>query len=69
MTAKQCLITSAAVYERTGKRRETIRKLVKAGIFPAPIRETEHGPKFYIEAEVDQWIADRISAARDKAAA
>ena len=52
------------VQARTGLSRSTIRRWVKRRLFPRPIRlgECVLG---WIEAEVDQWIRERIAATRD----
>ena len=51
------------VQARTGLSRTTIRRWVKQGLFPPPIRLGER-VLGWIEAEVDQWIRDRIAASR-----
>lgn len=43
--------------------RQHITRLVEAGKFPKPVHLAE-ATVGYVEAEIDQWIADRI-AARD----
>ena len=51
------------VQARTGLSRSTIRRWVKRGLFPRPVRlgECVLG---WIEAEIDQWIRERIVASR-----
>lgn len=51
------------VQARTGLSRSTIRRWVKRGLFPQPIRLGEC-VLVWIEAEVEQWIRERIVASR-----
>ncbi len=51
------------VQARTGLSRSTIRRWVKRGLFPRPIRLGERVVG-WIEAEIDQWIRERIVASR-----
>lgn len=51
------------VQARTGLSRSTIRRWVRRGLFPQPIRLGER-VLGWIEAEVDQWMRERIAASR-----
>lgn len=57
------LLRMSEVKARTGLSRSTIRRWVKRGLFPPPIRLGERVVG-WIEAEVDQWIRERIVASR-----
>lgn len=59
------LIKRPEVRRRTTLSDSTLYRLMDAGDFPRPVRPNPNGRAVaWIEAEVDQWIADRIEAAR-----
>jgi len=62
-TNQQRFIRRPEVERRSGLKRERIRQLEKLGQFPRriPISPTCN---VWVEAEIDQWIADRIYASR-----
>lgn len=57
------ILRRRAVIEKTGLSRDTIRRFVRDGRFPAPVGL---GPNSigWVEDEVDQWVRDR-AAERD----
>lgn len=55
------LIRSDEVFRRTGYKRTSIMRFIKAGTFPAPIREG--GALLFSEAKVQEWIDSRIAGA------
>ena len=61
------LIRLAEVTARTGKTRSRIYEAMAAGEFPRPVKIGERAIAF-VEAEVEEWIASRISE-RDAASA
>ena len=67
----ETLLHPAEVEKRTSLSRTEIDRRVKDGSFPQPIRldgvkpAQRGGRKFYIESEVDGWIAAQISAWRE----
>lgn len=65
MDAKQlpALLRRTEVEARTGLTRSTLYSLVSQGNFPKPI-ELHGRSRAWIEAEVTEWIANRIRAAR-----
>ena len=52
------------VENRTGLARSTIYQYIKDGVFPKPV---QLGPRAvgWIEAEVSDWITERIKAVKD----
>lgn len=64
---KQILLKKAQVAARTSLSGTSIYDMSKAGKFPKSVKL---GSKrvCWVEAEVDQWIADQIAAARGVAA-
>jgi prophage regulatory protein len=54
------------VQARTGLARSTIYQHIKAGTFP---RSVPLGPRAvgWLESDVNNWIADRVQMARDRA--
>lgn len=55
------LINTKEVCERTSLSRTAIFKHREANNFPEPVQVSE-GRIAFVAAEIDQWIADRISA-------
>jgi prophage regulatory protein len=51
------------VRRRTGLSRSTIYELVAEGVLPAPVR-IGHRTSGWIEAEVDQFLRERIAESR-----
>ncbi|UHD44149.1 AlpA family phage regulatory protein [Aureimonas altamirensis] len=49
---------------RTGLSKTTIWRLYRAGKFPSPITLPDSRRSVFVESEIDQWIVDRIAAAR-----
>jgi prophage regulatory protein len=62
------LIKLPEVLRRTALGKTTIYTLIKSGEFPAQISLFGGKSVAFIESEVNQWISDRISAARGVAA-
>jgi prophage regulatory protein len=67
------VLRRSQVLARTGLSNTTLYELLKVGSFPKsfkllpptiPRRETKTEPVGWLESEVDQWIADRVRAAR-----
>jgi hypothetical protein len=60
-------LRAASVMERLDIRSlETLRQLVKSKRIPEPIRDTENGPRYWLEDEITSFIkaqADQRSAA------
>ena len=56
------LITKDEVGERTAINLHTLRRMVRQGQFPAPVKISPQRIAF-VESEVDGWIADRNSEA------
>jgi len=54
------LIRSDEVFRRTGYKRTSIMRFIKAGTFPAPVRNG--GALLFSEAQVQEWIDSRIAA-------
>lgn len=54
------LIRSDEVFRRTGYKRTSIMRFIKAGTFPAPTRAG--GVLLFSEAQVQEWIDCRIAA-------
>jgi len=57
------IIRLGQVRARTGLSRSTLYAYMRAGRFPAPITISERCVG-WVEAEIDQWIAERIAASR-----
>jgi len=57
------LIRCNEVVDRTGLSRATVYRLVRSGEFPSPIPLTR-STAAWIESEVQDWIDERIAAAR-----
>ena len=57
------LLKLPEVSRRVGLSKTPIYAAVKAGTFPAPVK-TGVRSVAWLEAEVDQWIAERIEARR-----
>lgn len=55
------LISINEVCDRTSLSRTTLWRMTRAGDFPAPITITGMR-KAFVAAEIDDWIASRISA-------
>ena len=53
------LMRLPAVLDRTGIKKALVYKLVKLGEFPKPIHVTPRCT-VWVEADVDQWINERI---------
>ena len=67
MQSQPRLLRLPVVLDKVGLGRSRLYELVKAGIFPAPIKISDRAVR-WPEDRVDHWIAERI-AASDKAAA
>lgn len=63
---KLTILDRAQVTKRTSLKRDSIDSLARAGKFPQPIRLASRRIG-WVEAEVEQWIADRIKASRQEA--
>jgi prophage regulatory protein len=61
------LIRRRAVESRTGYKKSQLYDLVKAGRFPAPVPLGGRAIA-WVEAEVDEWIDERIRARNAKRA-
>jgi prophage regulatory protein len=61
------LLRLPTVMERTGLKRSQVYALMSARAFPQPVKQSERCVA-WVEAEISEWIAERI-AARAKAAA
>ncbi|HVN45989.1 MAG TPA: AlpA family transcriptional regulator [Steroidobacteraceae bacterium] len=57
------LLRLKEVRQRTSLSSSSIYRLSKDGLFPKPIKLSERASA-WLEAEIDQWIAERISASR-----
>lgn len=57
------LIKLPEVMQRTGKKRSTVYANVKDGLMPAPIKIGEKAV-CWVESEIEDWIASRITASR-----
>jgi transposase/prophage regulatory protein len=55
------LIDLHEVCRRTGLGRETIRKLIMAGKFPAKIKDPDIRATRWAASQVEAWILDRIA--------
>src|SRR5438876_10456063 len=55
------IIRVAAGCERTGLSRTTVWRLERQGAFPAR-RRLSPGPVGWLESEVDEWLAPRLTA-------
>lgn len=62
--AKLTILDRAQVTQRTSLKKESINRMARAGEFPQPIRLGERRRVGWIEAEVEQWIAEQIAASR-----
>lgn len=63
------ILNKAQVAARTSLCGTTIYYMTTAGKFPRPIKLGKTSRVGWIEAEVNQWIADQIKASREKVAA
>jgi predicted DNA-binding transcriptional regulator AlpA len=54
------LIRSDEVFRRTGYKRTSIMRFIKAGTFPAPVRDG--GALLFSESTVQDWIDRRLMA-------
>lgn len=59
--AVQVLIRKAEVQRRTGLSNSTLYAAIAAGTFPRQVHMLKRSAA-WVEAEVDQWITDRISS-------
>ena len=66
---KLTILDRAQVTQRTSLKRESIIRMARAGEFPQPIKLGERRRIGWIEAEVEQWIAEQIKATRGMEAA
>jgi hypothetical protein len=58
-------LSAASVMERLDIRsRETLRQLVKKHRIPEPIRESENGPRFWLEDEITSFIRMQAETSR-----
>lgn len=62
---KHSFIRIRTVISRTGLPESTIAKLVNDNEFPSPVKLSKRAVGF-IEAEVDQWINDKIEVHKQK---
>lgn len=67
--AKLTILDRAQVTQRTSLKKESIIRMARAGEFPQPIKLGERRRIGWIEAEVEQWIAEQIKATRGMEAA
>ncbi|MCH9050729.1 MAG: AlpA family phage regulatory protein [Proteobacteria bacterium] len=58
----------AQVEERTGLSRWTIRRAVRDGTFPAPVRLSANSVG-WLESELERWAARRVAERDDRAKA
>lgn len=63
MTEPISILRVPQVAARTGLSRATIYRMQKLGTFPHCVRVTPNTAG-WLEAEVTQWLADRIAASR-----
>jgi prophage regulatory protein len=63
VSSKEKFLRLDDVRARTGLSRSTIYAYVKSERFPAPVPLSERCVA-WIESEIDNWIADRISSRR-----
>jgi prophage regulatory protein len=59
------LIRLPKVIQRTGYSRSSIYAKIALGEFPAPVNLGARAVA-WIEAEIDQWISDRVNASRSE---
>lgn len=59
------LLRLAETLRRTGLSRSSMYELIATNDFPSPVRINRRTVG-WPEHEIEQWIADRISASRDK---
>jgi prophage regulatory protein len=59
----QRFLSTAQVLERTALSRATIKRRIKAGTFPQPIR-LGHRTNVFVENEIDAWIDAKIVLGR-----
>lgn len=52
-----------AVMERVGLGRDSIYRKAKAGLFPRPIKISEHASG-WVESEIEEYLAKRIKLSR-----
>lgn len=62
----ETLLRLQAVMDRTGIKRSKIYNLIRDGGFPEPIKID--GCAVWPSSAIDQWIANRVAAWREKAA-
>ena len=62
------LLRMPAVRARSGLSGPTIYRLMREGSFPKPVR-IAHQAVAWVESDIDQWIEDKVAAARDRAPA
>jgi prophage regulatory protein len=62
----EVLLRLDAVMDRTGLKRSKLYGMIGEGTFPQPMKID--GCAVWPSSAVDQWIADRIAAWRDRAA-
>jgi prophage regulatory protein len=65
MTKRPTLLRIEQVFERVGFQRNKLYDLINEGAFPKPMKIGRLSA--WVEAEVDQWIADRIAERDAKA--
>ena len=53
------LLRRRQLREKTGNSDSTTDRLIKAGLFPKPVKITA-GTNGWVEEEIDGWIAERI---------
>ncbi|MEL7611249.1 AlpA family phage regulatory protein [Vreelandella titanicae] len=68
--ANLTLIKLPVVLEKTAISRSSMNRAIERGDFPKPIRLNPNGRAVaWVEAEVDEWIQQRIEASRQQGAA
>ena len=58
------LLRLPEVLSRTGLSRSTLYRLLKAGVFPAPISVLHTRCRAWIEDEVQAWVDEQVRIAR-----
>ncbi len=61
----QVFLRLPEVIKRTGLAKSTLYELIKQNGFPAPIRPNGVRCSMWVETEVDNWISEKISEARN----
>jgi prophage regulatory protein len=64
---KERLLRLAEVKQRVGLGHSTIYERIARGTFPKSIRDNEGTAVWWLESEIESWIAAKIANSRQKA--